>query len=100
MEVVVPWQVLIDLIQPRYPETSRKTSRPPYPLSTMLRIHLLKRWHSLSDLAMEETLIEVPTMRRSSGVGPAGVAAVHRPEVLHPAQRQRRCREGLRDLPF
>ena len=30
----------------------------------MLRIHLLQQWYSLSDPAMEEALIEVPTMRR------------------------------------
>ena len=30
----------------------------------MLQIHLLQQWYSLSDPAMEEALIEVPTMRR------------------------------------
>jgi len=30
----------------------------------MLRIHLLQQWYSLSDPAMEEALIEVPSMRR------------------------------------
>jgi IS5 family transposase len=64
----VPWQVLIDLIEPHYPKTSKKSGRPPYPLSTMLRIHLLQQWYSLSDLAMEEALIEVPTMRRFAGI--------------------------------
>jgi len=29
----------------------------------MLRIHLLHQWFSLSDPAMEEVSIEVPTMR-------------------------------------
>jgi hypothetical protein len=37
MEVVVPWQTLIDLIEPYYPKTSKKDGRPPYPLATMLR---------------------------------------------------------------
>ncbi len=37
MEVVVPWQALIDLIEPHYPKTSKKGGRPPYPLATMLR---------------------------------------------------------------
>jgi IS5 family transposase len=31
MEVVVPWQELIDLIEPHYPRTSSKGGRPPYP---------------------------------------------------------------------
>jgi len=41
MEAVVPWKVLVDLIEPHYPRTSSKGGRPPYPLETMLRIHLL-----------------------------------------------------------
>ena len=68
MEAVVPWQALIDLIKPHYPKTSKKGGRPPYPLATMLRIHLLQQWTSLSDPAMEEALIETPTMRRFAGI--------------------------------
>jgi IS5 family transposase len=30
----------------------------------MLRIHLMQQWYSLSDPAMEDALIEVPTMLR------------------------------------
>ena len=67
MEAVVPWQALIDLIEPHYPKTSNKGGRPPYPLTTLLRIHLLQQWYSLTDPAMEEALIEVPTMRRYAG---------------------------------
>ncbi len=40
MEAVVPWQALIDLIEPHYPKASKKGGRPPYPLATMLRM----RW--------------------------------------------------------
>jgi IS5 family transposase len=68
MEVVVTWQVLMDLIEPHYPKTSKKGCRPPYPLATMLRVHLLQQWYSLSDPATEEALIEVPTMRRFAGI--------------------------------
>jgi IS5 family transposase len=68
MEAVVPWQALVDLIEPHYPKTSRKGGRPPYPLATMLRIHLMQQWYSLSDPGMEEALIEVPTMRRFVGI--------------------------------
>ncbi|MFB8831894.1 transposase [Azotobacter sp. CWF10] len=31
-------------------------SRPPYPLETVLRIHLLRNWFALSDLSMEEAI--------------------------------------------
>ena len=68
MEAVVPWSALIDLIEPHYPKTSKKGGRPPYPLATMLRIHLLQQWYDLSDPAMEDALIEVPTMRRFAGI--------------------------------
>jgi IS5 family transposase len=68
MEKVVPWKALIDLIEPHYPKISSKGGRPPYPLITMLRIHLLQQWYDLSDPAMEDALIEVPTMRRFAGI--------------------------------
>ena len=68
MEVVVPWELLIELIKPHYPKANNKGGRPPYPLATMLRIHLLQQWYSLSDPAMEEALIEVPSMRRFAGI--------------------------------
>jgi len=68
MEVVVPWKALIDLIEPHYPKATSKGGRPPYPLETMLRIHLLQQWYDLSDLAMEDALIEVPTMRRFAAI--------------------------------
>ncbi len=68
MEKVVPWKALIDLIEPHYPRTSTKGGRPPYPLATMLRIHLMQQWYSLSDPDMEVALIEVPTMRRFAGI--------------------------------
>ena len=68
MEAVVPWKALIDLIEPHYPKTSSRGGRPAYPLATMLRVHLMQQWYSLSDPAMEDALIEVPTMRRFAGI--------------------------------
>jgi IS5 family transposase len=68
IDQVVPWQALIDLIEPHYPKTSSKGGRPPYPLATMLRIHLMQQWYSLSDPAMEDALIEVAIIRRFAGI--------------------------------
>jgi IS5 family transposase len=34
----------------------------------MLRIHLMQQWYDLSDPAMEDALIDVPTMRRFTGI--------------------------------
>ena len=61
MERVVPWAVLVDLIAPYYPEG--KNGRPPFALQTMLRIHFMQQWFTLSDLAMEEALFDVPLYR-------------------------------------
>ena len=43
MEALVPWQALIALIEPLSPKACKKGGRPPYPLSTMLRIQLLQQ---------------------------------------------------------
>ena len=61
MEQVVPWKSLLNLIEPLYPVAGR--GRHPYPLETMLRIHLMQNWFSLSDPAMEETLYENTPVR-------------------------------------
>jgi IS5 family transposase len=53
MDLVVSWQALIDLIEPHYPKASKIGGRPSYPLTTMLRVHLLQQWYSLSNPAME-----------------------------------------------
>ena len=64
----MPWAELITLIEPHYPKANKKGGWPPYPLATMLRIHLQQQWYSMSDAAMEEALIETPTMRRFAGI--------------------------------
>jgi IS5 family transposase len=76
MEAVVPLQALIDLIEPHYPKASKKGGRPPYSLTTMLQIHLLQQWYSLSDPAMEEALIEVGLIQSLSPDGLVAVAAL------------------------
>jgi IS5 family transposase len=68
MEAVVPWRALIELIEPYYPKTGSKGDRPPYPLETMLRIHLMQQWYDLSNPAIGDALIEMPTMRRFAGI--------------------------------
>ena len=68
MKSIVPWKALIDLIERNYPKNNSKGGRPPYPLETMLRIHLMLQWYDLSDPTKENTLIEVPTMCRFAGI--------------------------------
>lgn len=62
MKQVVPWSELVALIEPHYPKAGG--GRKPYPLETMLRIHLLQNWFSLSNPAMEEALYEITSMRQ------------------------------------
>ena len=61
MELVVPWKALIKLIEPHYPVASR--GRRPYPLESILRLHLMQNWFALSDPAMEEALYEIASLR-------------------------------------
>jgi IS5 family transposase len=67
MANVVPWQKLILLIEPHYPKG--KTGRPPFPVATMLRIHFMQQWFSLSDPAMEEALHDIPLYREFALLG-------------------------------
>ena len=55
MERVVPWAALVELIAPYYPEG--KTGRPPFSLQTVLRVHLMQQWFTLSDPGMEEAFL-------------------------------------------
>jgi IS5 family transposase len=61
MELVVPWKALLKLIEPFYPVAGR--GRRPYPMESILRVHLLQNWFSYSDPAMEEALYEIASLR-------------------------------------
>ena len=67
MNQVVPWAALVELITPYYPEGH--TGRPPFALETMLRVHFLQQWFSLSDPAMEEAFFDVPLYREFARLG-------------------------------
>ena len=61
MDLVVPWAALVELIAPYYPEG--RQGRPPFALETMLRVHFMQQWFTLSDPAMEEAFFDVPLYR-------------------------------------
>src|SRR5665811_85109 len=61
MEQVVPWGDLVALIAPYYPEG--KNGRPPFALQTMLRLHFMQQWFTLSDPGMEEAFFDTPLYR-------------------------------------
>ncbi len=66
MELVVPWKALLKVIEPLYPVAGN--GRRPYPLATMLRVHLMQNWFALSDPAMEEALYEIASLRIFAGL--------------------------------
>jgi hypothetical protein len=66
MELVVPWKALLKVIEPFYPVAGR--GRRPYPLDSMLRVHLMQNWFALSDPAMEEALYEIASLRNFAGL--------------------------------
>ena len=61
MEELLPWAMMLEVIEPVYPKAGN--GRHPYPLDTMLRIHCMQQWYSLSDGAMEDALYEITSMR-------------------------------------
>ena len=67
MDRVVPWAALVDLVAPFAPEG--KKGRPPFAVETMLRIHFMQQWFTLSDPAMEEALHDVPLFREFVSLG-------------------------------
>ena len=67
MERVVPWVALVELVARYAPEG--KNGRPPFPVQTMLRLHFMQQWFTLSDPAMEEALHDVPLLREFAGLG-------------------------------
>ncbi|MDE2094745.1 MAG: IS5 family transposase [Burkholderiales bacterium] len=67
MERVVPWAALVEVVAPFAPEGRR--GRPPFSVETMLRIHFMQQWFTLSDPAMEEALHDMPLFREFAGLG-------------------------------
>ena len=66
MDSLVPWQRLEERIRPHYPQAER--GRRPYPLSVMLRVHVVELCYNLSDPAMEDLLYEAESVRRFAGL--------------------------------
>ena len=66
MHRVVPWSNLVAEIAPFMPEGKR--GRPPFPVESLLRIHFMQQWFTLSDPAMEEALHDVPLFREFAGL--------------------------------
>jgi len=66
MDSLIPWRRLQERIGPHYFRGER--GRRPYPLSAMLRIHIVQLCYNLSDPAMEDLLYEAESVRRFAGL--------------------------------
>ena len=66
MNRVVPWAALVELVAPFAPQGRR--GRPPFSVETMLRVHFMQQWFTLSDPAMEEALHDTPLLREFAGL--------------------------------
>jgi transposase, IS5 family len=61
LDVLIPWDKLEQQLAKKY--SKGKTGRPPYALSSMLRVHVMQIVYNLSDPEMEDFLYEVESMR-------------------------------------
>ena len=68
MDRVVPWQALVEQIEPVYYPNRRGAGRPAVGLERMLRIHFLQHWFNLSDPRVEEALYDSRAMRQFVGI--------------------------------
>ncbi len=66
MNQIIPWSLLVSLIEPHYPKAGR--GRQPLGLDKMLRIYLLQIWFDLSDPQAEDAIYDSESMRRFAGV--------------------------------
>jgi len=72
MNEVVPWTLLLSLVEPHYPKAGN--GRRPVGLEIMLRSYFVQQWFNLSDPGVEDALYDSPALRRFVGVD-LGVAA-------------------------
>ena len=68
MDAVVPWSLLLSIIEPHYPKLGPYRGRPPISLETMLRVHFLQNWYDLSDPGVEDALLDIEPMRTFAGI--------------------------------
>jgi IS5 family transposase len=66
VDKLVPWKKLESKLRRHY--FKGKTGRPPYPLTVMLRIHILQVIYNYSDPGMEDALYEIESLRRFAGL--------------------------------
>lgn len=67
MDRLLPWGAWEKQIAMHYPK--RGKGRPHYPLSALLRYHLLRQWFQLSERAAQEAVADSVAVRQFMGLG-------------------------------
>ena len=65
IDSLIPWERLEERIRPHYFKAER--GRRPYPLSAMLRVHIVQLCYNVSDPGMEDLLYEAESVSRGYG---------------------------------
>ena len=56
MDLLIPWQDWVSIIDPIYYEG--KVGQKPYPIELMLRIHILQNFYDLADMAVMDEILD------------------------------------------
>ena len=67
MEGVIPWEELVEEIEPYYPK-NQGPGRPAWPLKKMLKLYFLQIWYGLSDPKTEEEVYDSYAFQRFVGI--------------------------------
>ena len=67
MEQVVPWNRLMEVIEPHYPKGGKR-GRPPIGLERMLRMYFVQQWYGLADEAVEDAVYDSQGLRNFMGI--------------------------------
>ena len=62
MNEIVPWDELLAILKPYFPETGR--GRPRRNLEQLFRMYCISLWYNLGDAACEEACYDTPVFRR------------------------------------
>ena len=66
IDPIIPWEQLVDAVQPYYP--SGKRGRPAKPLEVMIRMYFLQQWFGLSAAGLEDAAYDSYAFRKFIGV--------------------------------
>ncbi len=67
LEGLLPWAVMLAVIEPHYASGTGR-GRKPFPLNTMLHVHVAQIVYNYSDPGMEDALYEIESLRRFCGI--------------------------------